>query len=100
MKLTPYQQDERKKKLKQEYMEKGITTCELRLPPTENDTSRCWKDTALAFAHKEKRWKYLKDPESLWTFKETVLACNACHQKIENDRLLTLQVFKKLRNHD
>ena len=98
-KLTKEEQEKRRKELKEFYFEKGITSCELRLPPTPRYPERCWKDNALSFAHKEKRWKYIRRPEELWTFKETVLACIPCHQRIENDRLLTLVVFKKLRNN-
>lgn len=76
--------------LKKEFMLKGIIECELRLPG-------CWKDNALGFAHKEKRWKYISEPEKLGDFNEVVLACNPCHAKIENNRELTLEVFKRLR---
>lgn len=98
-KLTNAQQDQRRKKLKQEYFERGITKCELNLPPIPQYPEQCWRNTALGFAHKEKRWKYIKRPLDLWTFKETVLSCNPCHMKIEQDRLLTLRIFEKLRDN-
>lgn len=72
-------------KLEVIYQEKGITTCELRLPG-------CWYNNALYFAHKEKRI------DASHTFKETILACNPCHQQIEYDRELTERMFKKLRS--
>ena len=99
MKLSNKQQEQRRKKLKEFYFIKGITSCELRLPPNMREPGRCWRDTALGFAHKEKRWKYIKRPEDLWTFKETILVCTSCHMKIENDRLLTIRLFAKLRDN-
>lgn len=97
--LTNEEQEKRRQKLKQLYYSKGITQCELRLKPTERYPDHCWRYSALGFAHKSKRWKYIKRPEELWTFKETVLACVICHEKIEHDILLTTQIFKKLRNN-
>ena len=82
---------EANKILKEIYIEKGIDKCELRL-------SGCWIFTTLGFAHKEKRWKYIKNPEGLSDFNETLLACTNCHQKIEGDRELTEYYFKRLRN--
>jgi len=98
-KISKAEQEKRRQKLKELYIKKGITECELKLPPTKEYPERCWRNTALGFAHRSKRWKYIKHPEKLWTFKETILACNICHMKIEHDRLLTLSVFKKFRNN-
>lgn len=92
IKLTNAQQEVRRKNLKIEYQEKGIITCELKL-------AGCWKDNALSFAHKDKRWKYIRRPLELWTFKETILACVPCHQIIEGNRELTEKFFKRLRNN-
>lgn len=83
---------EANKILKKIYVEKGILTCELKL-------SGCWKDNALGFAHREKRWKYIKNPEKLSEFKETLLACNPCHDKIEHNKNLTEEFFKRLRKN-
>ena len=91
--LTNQEQEVRRQNLKQEYMSRGITECELHWD------YKWWKNSALSFAHKEKRIKYLSRPKDLWTFKETLLACIPCHQRIEGDRLLTLQLFKRLRNN-
>lgn len=50
----------------------GITTCELRLPG-------CWHDTALGFAHLDKR-RFLK-PEEL---SQVALLCSpVCHAYVE-----------------
>lgn len=98
-KLSKGAQEKRKKELQQLYYDKGIVRCELKMPPTEHNPQRCLFDWTLAFAHREKRVYYKSCPEKLWTFEETVLACTVCHSRIESDRLLTLQVFKKLRNN-
>ncbi len=81
---------EANEKLKQIYIEKGIQYCELRF-------EGCWKNVTLGFAHREKRWKYIKTPEKLSEFTETLLACTSCHNKIENDRLLSEKKFRELR---
>ena len=70
-------------KLKVEYEDRGITTCELRF-------EGCWFDNALGFAHRYKRG----DPRCEHTFEGTLLACNPCHDKIEYDRQLTEKMFK------
>ena len=76
--------------LKQKYMEAGICQCEIRLP-------ECMRDFALSFAHKHKRIWYKANLELLSSMKETLLACASCHAKIENDKELTEELFKKLR---
>jgi hypothetical protein len=73
-------------KLEEIYLEKGITSCELKF-------DGCWGDNALHFAHRYKR----RDPRCKHTFKSTILACNPCHMKIEYDKQLTEEVFKLLR---
>lgn len=78
-------------KLKKEYEEKGITTCELKFVD-------CWVHNALGFAHRHKRSFYNTWPELLGSFDETILACNPCHQKIEYDKKLAKEMFYKLRS--
>ena len=73
-------------KLKIEYEEKGIVTCEIRLPG-------CWYNNALGFAHRYKR----NDPRCENTYQQTLLGCNPCHDQIEYDRELTEEYFEKLR---
>lgn len=73
-------------KLKRIYEEKGITTCELRF-------SGCSINNFLSFAHKYKR----NDPRCVHDFLGTILCCINCHNRIEYNRELTEQVFKKLR---
>ncbi len=89
-KLTQKEQDNRKLSLKALYFEKGIKTCEIRLPD-------CAVNWALGFVHKDKRIEYVRRPEELWTFKETLLGCTSCHQLIEGRRDLTNAFFRKLR---
>jgi len=73
-------------KLKREYEDKGITTCEARL-------EGCWYNNALSFAHRYKR----NDPRCTHDFKGTLLLCIPCHDKIEYDSQATDDLFNKLR---
>ncbi len=73
--------------LKIEYQDRGITTCEIRLP-------RCWYDNALSFCHRYKR----NDPRCEHTYKGTLLGCIPCHDKLEYDRELSESYFHKLRD--
>ena len=79
-------------KLKALFQEKGIVKCELGM-------IGCWKDNALGFAHRYKRIWYFKkeNRELLGDFNQVLLACNYCHQKIENNRKLTDWFFEALR---
>lgn len=79
-----------KVRLKKIYLEKGITTCEIRLVD-------CMGGFGMSFAHKHKRIWYYDKPGLLGSFNETVLACAFCHDKIEGDKQLTEEVFNKLR---
>lgn len=77
--------------LKKIYQSKGIVRCELRL-------EGCMKDFAMSFHHRHKRWWYIKRPELLGEFNQTVLACASCHDKAEASARLTEELFNKLRN--
>ena len=68
------------------FSQKGIKSCEL-------DFDGCWKNNSLNFAHRYKR----SDPRTKHVFSQVILCCNQCHQKIEYDKDLTEEVFKKLR---
>lgn len=81
---------EENKKLKEIYLDKGITTCEARL-------DRCMKTFAMSFHHKEKRVFYKKTPELLAEFNQTILVCANCHGLLERDRELHYKVFQELR---
>lgn len=76
--------------LRQEFEDKGITSCEVRFP---NCRGRWW----LTPAHRMKRIEYKSRPEVLWTFSEVVLACIQCHTQMEQDKELTKEMFRRLR---
>lgn len=78
-------------KLKKEFEARGITLCELRF-------DGCWINNALGFAHRHKRRWYNTRPHLLGNFKQVILACSSCHQKIEYNSKLTKKVFVKLRS--
>jgi len=76
-----------KQKLKQEFMAKGITKCEI-----------CGKDFALSFHHRHKRRYYLGEKKKLLgSFNEVILLDAFCHDRLEYDKELTKQWFIKLR---
>ena len=78
------------KKLKQIYLERGITACEARLED-------CMGNSFLFFHHCHKRNWYIKKPRLLSDFSQSILVCQNCHDKIENNYKLSEQLFKKLR---
>jgi hypothetical protein len=89
MNRTAYWENTRKK-LKQEFLEKGITTC-------EGNLSGCMRTFGLSFAHRHKRHHYYSCPEKLGDFNEVLLLCASCHAKIEYSKSLTEKLFEKLR---
>jgi hypothetical protein len=80
-----------KEKLIQEYKDKEIYSCELRLSGCNN--------LFTTFAHRHKRREY-RGTNLLWTFNQTILACQNCHTKIEYNRNLSDEMFNKLRGED
>ena len=84
--------DRERAKLKKEYQEKGIATCEIKL-------EGCMREFSLSFAHKHKRVWYYDKPGLLGDFNETILACAYCHAEIEKDNQITEDVFNNLRQH-
>jgi len=82
--------EQARKKLKEEYLAKGITTCELRLPG-------CWHDNGLSFCHRHKRSWYWSQEELLAAFNQTILGCIHCHNIIEYKKELSDEMFNKLR---
>jgi len=80
-----------RKKLKIEYAQKGITTCEIRLED-------CWNNNALSFAHRHNRVWYYTRPEKLGDFMETLLACVPCHNIIDKNEQLKDDIFKLRRD--
>lgn len=77
------------RKLKQMFMDKGITQCEL-----------CGSDNYLSFAHKHKRIWYREFPELLSDFNQVLLLCVPCHERMEYDKELTNKIFAGLRGED
>jgi len=76
------------KKVKKMFLEKGITDCEVRLPGCENS----W----LTFAHRYKR-RFYPAKGDINGYDQIVMACMKCHQKMEQDKDLTKEVFNRLR---
>jgi len=79
-------------KLKKEFQEKGITRCEM-----------CGSDNFLSFAHRKKRGGYYnrdrkEEEKQLGDFNEVLLLCIQCHEKIEDNKTLTEEVFHRLRS--
>lgn len=79
-------------KLKREFQEKGITRCEL-----------CGADNFLSFAHRKKRRYYYnqdrkEEERQLGDYKEVLLLCVPCHERLETNKELTEATFKRLRN--
>jgi hypothetical protein len=85
--------EDQRKKLKEIYLSKGITSCELHL-------EGCMRDNYLSFAHRHKRSWYWSNPELLGSFQQTLLACIPCHNKIEYKKELTEELFNKLRGEE
>ena len=81
---------EARAELEKIYREKGIKSCEVKL-------NKCMRKFGLSFAHRHKRIYYYDKPGLLGSFNETVKACASCHAEIENDKLLTEEIFNRLR---
>ena len=77
-------------KLKELFESKGITRCEVML-------EGCMGNQFLSFAHRKKRRFYRLCPDKLSDFNEVILACIPCHQLIENDKMLSSKIFRRLR---
>ena len=78
------------RKLKKMFYDKGITSCELRL-------SGCMGGYFLSYAHRHKRLWYRGQLELLSDYNQVLLACQSCHDKIEDNKDLTESEFKRLR---
>ena len=69
---------------------KDIRYCEARLPGCS--------PMATTFTHRHKKYWYLGLPDELrWSYDQVIKACMSCHGKMEVDRELTEEVFKRLR---
>jgi len=78
------------KKLKEIYAEKGIRQCEIMLED-------CLRNWTLGFAHKHRRYWYYNH-DGLDSYSETLMACTNCHSKIDTNKELLEDVFKRLRD--
>lgn len=75
------------KKLKEMFISKEITWCEL-----------CGNNNFLTFAHRHKRdWYKGKSENLLYSYNQVLLLCIHCHQDIEYDKTKTINVFLNLR---
>jgi len=78
------------KKLKDIYFALGINRCEVGL---EN----CMPTFGLSWHHRHKRVWYRSCAEKLSEFNQTLLVCPSCHSALENDPILTSELFTNLR---
>lgn len=81
------------KKLKEIYIEKGITRCEVKF-------KKCLGLFALSWHHRHKRVWYKDKPELLASFNQTLLTCPYCHQQLEWDKKLHEETFQRLRGDE
>ncbi len=77
------------KKVKMEFIKKGIIRCEL-----------CNTDRWLSFAHRLKRRHYINKGNLINDFNELLLLCVPCHAMLEKDKNLTEKTFTRLRGKD
>lgn len=78
---------ESNRRLKELFLNKGITKCEI-----------CGTDNYLSWAHRAKR-RYYNTVEELSDFNSVILACIPCHNKyLEWDGEIKEEWFKKLRH--
>lgn len=77
-------------RLTQGAQERGIYGCEIRLPG-------CTGRLYCGFAHEHKRIWYINRPDLLVCWCQILVACSNCHAKIEPNRVLTKEIFEKLR---
>lgn len=81
---------EANKILKELYLEKGITQCEIK-------GKGCRPEFALSWHHRKRRTEY-KTVEELAEFKETVLTCGICHdENLRPNSDKSEEMFKRLR---
>jgi hypothetical protein len=79
-------------KIKWKFFDKGIISCEARLPGCVN--------FMLSFHHRRKRRHYLNKGDLINEFNEVILVCCECHEKLEQDSQLTKEVFNRLRGKE
>lgn len=80
------------KRLREMFDSRDIRFCELGLDGCDN--------FILQFCHRHKRLWYRDKPELLYCFKQVVIGCQSCHEKIEKDKSLTEKMFLLLRGQE
>lgn len=60
----------------------------------------CLGNWPLQFVHRHKRAWYKGDVAKLSDYRQVIVGCQNCHEKIEHDAELTKQVFNKLRGEE
>ena len=82
-----------RRNLKEIYNDKWITSCEAQLPG-------CMRNNFLSFHHRHKRkfYKERGNEDLLGEFNQTILICANCHDKLEDDRKATREIFSQLRD--
>lgn len=73
--------------------ELGWETCEIMLPG-------CMRTFGVAPAHRHKRIWYKGDWVLLANPKQWIIGCQNCHDKIEDNKKLTEEVFMRLRGKE
>lgn len=81
------------KKLKELFLDKGTGYCEMRL-------EGCLMNWPLQFCHRHRRQWYKGDVKKLSDYKQVVIGCQNCHEKIDRNQELLEEVFKKLRGDE
>jgi len=81
------------REMREQCYEKEIYYCEARI------SNGCWR--AVTYAHRHKRnWYKDKSNGMLWNYKQWILACPLCHEKMEKDKKLTEEIFLRLRGEE
>lgn len=85
---------EANKRLKRIFEEMGQKNeCEIRI-------EGCLKNWTLGFAHRHRRNWYNGDVDKLSDYKQVLISCASCHEKIDRDNKLLEAVFKTLRGDE
>jgi len=82
-----------RRNLKKVFDDKWITNCEAQL-------GGCMHNNFLSFHHRHKR-KWYKErgkEDLLGAFNQNILVCANCHEKLEDDRKATREIFLQLRD--
>ncbi len=89
-----------RKKLKEEFLSRGITSCEICVYEHHKGyalLSPGLGNTMLSFAHRHKRSWYTTQPHLLGDFHQVLLICALHHHIIEYNTELTQEYFSKIR---